>query len=480
MAPTNTLEMGTIGLQEDARELTRHEEQQLFLDAAKRGSEYLKGVRDRSPFPAEEAIERLRVLDTDLPQNPEDPFAILRELDEFGSPGTVANSGGRYFGFVIGGALPAARAATVLAAAWDQNAGFRVLSPIGTFLEDISLGWLAKLLGLPATAAGALVTGATMANFTCLAAARHELLRNLGWDVEADGLFGAPEISVYVSEDSHTSVLKALALLGLGRARATRLATNGQSRIVVSQLPKIERPSIICVQAGDVNTGAFDDASELCAWAHDSASWVHVDGAFGLWAAASPRKSHLTAGFSEADSWACDGHKWLNVPYDSGFAFVRRAEALRPAMAAEGAYLELGQQREPSHYNPELSRRARGIEVWAAIRSLGRTGIAELIDRTCDHAALFAKRLKSAGFEILNEVVVNQVLVSFGSDAHTEAVAKALQREGTCWCGLTLWKGRRAMRISVSSWSTTTEDVEASVAAMIGVERIVREGSQRS
>ena len=479
MATTDALGTRQIGLQPDTTGLSPDKEQELFLGAAKRGSDYLSCVRDRAPFPTREALERLRALDVDLPSSPEDPFEILRELDEFGSPATVANSGGRYFGFVTGGALPAARAANVLAAAWDQNAAFRALSPVGAFLEEVCLTWLRTLLGLAATASGALVTGATMANFTCLAAARHELLDNLGWNVEANGLFGAPEIPVYVSEDSHTSVLKALALLGLGRTRVIRLATDDQSRILLSRLPKVEQSSIVCIQAGDVNTGAFDYAIELCTWAHDSASWVHVDGAFGLWAAASPRYSHLTAGFSEADSWASDGHKWLNVPYDSGFAFVRRPEALRAAMAAEGAYLQLSEEREPSDYNPELSKRARAIEVWAAIRSLGKRGVAELIDRTCDYAARFAERLRSAGFEILNEVVVNQVLVSFGSDAHTESVVKALQTEGTCWCGSTFWKGRRAMRISVSSWATTMEDVNASVAAILRVERIVRQNSKR-
>lgn len=466
---------GTSGIQVDTIYPNATDEQRLFLDAAQRACDYLNSLKQRRPFPPEGAVQQLKELAIPLPVSPENPFEILRQLDEIGSPGTVANGGGRYFGFVIGGALPAARAASVLAAAWDQNVALRLLSPTGAFLEDVCLPWLLELLGLPVSAGGALVTCATMASFTCLAAARHHLLANRGWDVEANGLFGAPEIPVYVSEDCHISVLKALALLGMGRSRVIRLATDGQSRIRVSTLPEITQPSIVCIQAGDVNTGALDPAAELCAWAHASGSWVHVDGAFGLWAAASPKKAHLAAGFSEADSWATDCHKWLNVPYDSGVAFVRRPEALRAAMASEGAYFHLTEEREPSHYNPELSRRARAIEVWAAIRSLGKSGIAELIDRTCHYAQLFAERLCAAGFEILNEVVTNQVLVSFGSDEHTQAVVQALQEEGTCWCGSTVWKGRRAMRISVSSWATRTDDVETSVCAMLRVEAGIKQ-----
>lgn len=445
-------------------------EQQLFLDAAHRACDYLKGLNQRRPFPSESAVGQLQKLAVPLPKSPEDPFEILRQLDEIGSPATVASGGGRYFGFVIGGALPAARAASVLAAAWDQNVALRMLSPVGAFLEQVCLAWIRELLGLPSRAAGALVTCATMASFTCLAAARHQLLANLDWNVEEDGLFGAPEIHVYVSADCHISVLKALTLLGMGRSRVIPLATDEQSRIRVSELPEITQPSIVCIQAGDVNTGALDHASELCAWAHASGSWVHVDGAFGLWAAASPEKAHLATGFSEADSWATDCHKWLNVPYDSGVAFVRRAEALQAAMAIDGAYFHLTAEREPSHYNPELSKRARAIEIWAAIRSLGRSGIADLINRTCHYAELFARQLRAAGFEILNEVVINQVLVSFGPDAHTRAVVEALQKEGTCWCSSTVWKGRRAMRISVCSWATTAEDVEGSIAAILRVE----------
>ncbi len=462
---------GTIGLLEDTNMPNAIHEQRLFLDAAHRACRHLESLRQRNPFPTADALEHLNELAVPLPLSPEDPSEILRQLDEIGSPATVANGGGRYFGFVIGGALPAARAASVLAAAWDQNVALRLLSPVGAFLEDISLAWIRELLGLPTTSGGALVTCATMASFTCLAAARHQLLANRNWNVESDGLFGAPEIPVYVSADCHIAVLKALALLGMGRSRVIRLATDNQSRICISELPEIQQPSIVCIQAGDVNTGALDRAPELCAWAHGSGSWVHVDGAFGLWAAASPEKAHLAAGFSDADSWATDCHKWLNVPYDSGVAFVRRPEALVAAMASEGAYFHLTDKREPSHYNPELSRRARAVEIWAAIRSLGKSGIAELIDRTCHYAQLFAKRLSAAGFEILNDVVTNQVLVSFGSDAHTGAVVAALQKEGTCWCSSTEWKGRRAMRISVSSWATTAEDVEASVSAMLRVEQ---------
>jgi glutamate/tyrosine decarboxylase-like PLP-dependent enzyme len=360
--------------------------------------------------------------------------------------------------------------ANVLAAAWDQNGGLQLASPVAAKLEEVALRWLLEILDLPAGSAGGFVTGATMANFSGLAAARHAVLRNLGWDVEANGLFGAPPISVIVGEEVHVSLLKALSLLGLGRERVIRVPADQQGRMKAQALPRITSPAIVCIQAGNVNTGAFDPAVEICRIAHDAGAWVHVDGAFGLWAAAVPNRSHLTDGINEADSWATDAHKWLNVPYDSGLVFCRKASDLRTALShIQAAYLAEGDNREPMEFTPEMSRRARGVEIWAALRSLGRSGLAEMVYRCCHHATRFAKELSAAGYEILNEVQLNQVLVSFGSPHKTQQVIQAIQKDGTCWCGGTVWQGKTAMRISVSSWATTDTDVEKSLDAILRI-----------
>jgi glutamate/tyrosine decarboxylase-like PLP-dependent enzyme len=296
----------------------------------------------------------------------------------------------------------------------------------------------------------------------------------VGWDVEARGLFGAPAIQVVVSEEAHPSVIKSLGMLGMGRERVVRVPVDRQGRMLAGALPELTTPSIVCVQVGNVNTGSFDPVAEICRRAHEAGAWVHVDGAFGLWAAASPRHAHLVVGVAEADSWATDAHKWLNVPYDSGLALVRDADHLRGAMSMTAAYLPQGGHREPMLYVPELSRRARGVDTWAALKSLGRSGLGELIDRNCRCATRFAAGLAGAGFEILNDVVLNQVLVSFGTSEMTGRAIAGLQEDGTCWCGPTLWQGRVAMRISVSSWATTEADVERSLEAML---RIAREAA---
>jgi glutamate/tyrosine decarboxylase-like PLP-dependent enzyme len=314
------------------------------------------------------------------------------------------------------------------------------------------------------------VTGATVANFTALAAARHAVLMQAGWNVEADGLFGAPDVQVIVSMEAHPSLLKSLGLLGLGRQRVTRVPTDRQGRMRVDGFPEIAGPSIVCVQAGNVNTGAFDPIDEIIDRAEGA--WVHVDGAFGLWAAAAPSRAYLTTGVNRADSWATDAHKWLNVPYDSGIAFVRHADALRAAMAITAEYLPTETTfRNPADFTPELSRRGRGVDVWAALRHLGREGVADLVERCCRHARRFAEGLSEAGYEVLNDVVLNQVLVSFGDAQETRRVIAGIQQDGTCWCGGTEWQGRAAMRISVSSWATTDEDVERSLEAMLRVAR---------
>jgi glutamate/tyrosine decarboxylase-like PLP-dependent enzyme len=319
---------------------------------------------------------------------------------------------------------------------------------------------------LPPETAGGFVTGATTANFTALAAARHAVLAQAGWDVEAKGLFGAPPVTVIVGEEVHVSVLKALEMLGLGRERVVRVKVDGQGRMRADALPSMVGPTIVCIQAGNVNSGAFDPAAEICRAAHAGGAWVHVDGAFGLWAAAAPARSHLTHGITEADSWGTDAHKWLNVPYDSGITFVRKAEHLRAAMSVNAAYLVRGDKREPNQFTPEMSRRARGVEIWAALQSLGRCGHADLIERMCRYATRFAEGVRMAGYEVLNEVNLNQVLVSFGDGEQTRRTIAAIQHEGTCWCGGTVWHGLPAMRISVSSWATTEEDVERSLDAI--------------
>lgn len=449
----------------------------LLAETADRAARYVTGIAHRQVVPLPANVARLEALGGPLPQLPSDPSEVLALLDDIGSPATVATAGGRYFGFVIGGSLPAALAANWLAGTWDQNAAMQVMSPVAAKLEEIVLKWMVDLLGLPSGSGAGFVTGTTMANFSALAAARTALLKHAGWDVEEDGLFGAPPIHVVVGDEVHISVLKALSMLGLGRSRLTRVPADDQGRMRLDALPPLDDHTLVCVQAGNVNTGAFDPAGEICARAHEAGSWVHVDGAFGLWAAVSPRYAPLLAGAGAADSWAIDCHKWLNVPYDSGVAVVRTPEYLHTAMTLSAAYLTPGDGREPWHYAPEGSRRARGVELWAAMRSLGRSGLREMIERNCRQAKVFAERLRDAGFAILNDVVLNQVLVSFGSAQDTRRVITDVQNDGTCWCGGTQWHGHTAMRISVSSWATTDEDVERSVAAMIRIAR--RESNKR-
>jgi glutamate/tyrosine decarboxylase-like PLP-dependent enzyme len=450
----------------------------LLLEAADRAARYVTEIGNRRVAPLPEDLRRLEALGGPLPLLPSDPAAVLALLDDIGSPATVATAGGRYFGFVIGGALPAALAANWLAGAWDQNTSLRVMSPVTAKMEEIVMSWMLDLLALPSGSGVGFVTGTTMANFSCLAAARTALLKQAGWNVEEDGLFGAPPIRVMVGEEVHISVLKALSLLGLGRSRLTRVPVDSQGRMRPEALPPLDDRTVVCLQAGNVNTGAFDPAGEICARAHEAGAWVHVDGAFGLWAAVSPRYAPLLNGAGEADSWAIDCHKWLNVPYDSGIAVVREPQHLRTAMTLSAAYLPASEFREPSRYSPEGSRRARSVELWAAIRSLGRSGLREMIERNCRAAQVFAENLRKAGFTILNDVVLNQVLVSFGTPEETRRIIAEIQSDGTCWCGGTQWQGHTAMRISVSCWATTDEDVERSVEAIVRIANAVKAAGQ--
>jgi len=448
---------------------------ELLADAAARAARYIAEIDHRPVVPSAQNVARLHALGGPLPEGPSDPAELLALLDDVGSPATVATTRGRYFGFVIGGTLPASLAANWLAGAWDQNAAMRVMSPVAAHLEDLVQTWILELLGLPSASAAGFVTCTTMANFSGLAAARSAILERVGWNVEEDGLFDAPAIRVVVGEEVHVSVLKALSMLGLGRSRVITVPADGQGRMRADALPVLDQHTIVCIQAGNVNTGAFDPAKEICARARAAGAWVHVDGAFGSWAAVSPQLAPLLEGVNAANSWAIDCHKWLNVPYDSGIVVVREPEHLRRALSAgSAAYLTQSAAREPWQYTPDASRRARGIELWAAIRSLGRSGLREMVERNCRQARLFADRLRAAGFTVLNDVVLNQVLVSFGTPDQTHRVIAEIQADGTCWCGGTLWHGHTAMRISVSCWATTDQDVERSVAAMIRIANSVK------
>src|SRR6266851_4252875 len=415
----------------------------LLIGAAERAMRYLEGLNERGVAPDPTVVARLAELDIPLPDHSSHADETIALLDSYGAA-TMAMAGPRFFGFVIGGALPATLAANWLASTWDQNSALAGVTPLTAKLEDVALRWLRDVLGLPPETGVGFVTGATVANFTCLAAARHTVLKQAGWDVEADGMFGAPEVAVVVGEEAHPTLFKSLGLAGFGRTRVVRVPVDKQGRMRADMFPNLSGPTIVCLQAGNVNTGAFDPAPEIIPKAKAANAWVHVDGAFGLWAAAAPCKAHLMAGY---------------------------ADVLRAAMAVSAAYLPLSSTRDPANFTPELSRRARGIEVWAALHTLGRSGLADLVERTCRHAARFAEGLRSAGYTILNEVVLNQVLVMFGDAERTRRVIAGIQQDGTCWCGGTTWQGHTAMRISVSSWATTDADVERSLEAMIRVAR---------
>lgn len=438
----------------------------LLEDVLARAGRYIDERGERHVGARAEAVDALVQFRHPLPERGVDAATVIAQLDDLGSAATVCVTGPRYFGFVTGGTLPAALAANWLSTVWDQNAAMHIMSPVASVLEEVALEWMREALGLPCGSIGTFVTGATMANFVGLAAARHALLDAVGWDVERQGLFGAPEITVIVSEEAHVALYKALAMLGMGRDRVVKVATDGQGRMRADALPQFEGPTILCLQAGNVNTGGFDPAAEIIGHVKGRA-WVHVDGAFGLWAMAAPSLQHLAKGYELADSWATDGHKWLNVSYDCGIAFVRDPAPLKDAMSAPAPYLTPSPHRDGMNWGPESSRRARGTEAWAALLSLGRTGLVEMIERCVSHAGRFAEQLSAAGFEVLNEVVLNQVMVSFGSDERTRAVIQRVQQQGTCWCGGTIWHGRAAMRISVSSWATTESDVDRSVQAIL-------------
>jgi glutamate/tyrosine decarboxylase-like PLP-dependent enzyme len=441
-------------------------------------------ARDSRPVWPTTTLAELRVmLGTSLPEHPIDPTAVVDALARAAEPGVVSTTGPRYFGFVTGGALPATVAAEWLTAVWDQNPGLFVMSPAGSVVEEIAGAWLIDLLGLPRTSSVGFVTGCHMANFTALAAARHELLRRTGWDVEADGLQDAPKLRVIAGDEVHVSVVGALRLLGIGSRELVRVAADDQGRMradaLADALAREGGPAIVCAQAGNVNTGAFDPFEAIADATSRHRAWLHVDGAFGLWAGASGDLKHHVRGVERADSWATDAHKWLNVPYDSGLVFTAHPAAHRAAMSMSAAYLvrSAEEPREPMDWTPESSRRARGFAVYAALRSLGRSGVADMIDRCCGMARRFADRLRQEPqIRILNDVVLNQVLVRVAppggdADAATRETLRLVQEERVCWLGGTRWHDMDAMRISVSNWSTTEEDIDRSAASIIKAAR---------
>src|SRR4051794_13861462 len=478
-----------------------------LTEAFERATTYLAGLPERRVGPRATATELHQALGGPLPSGPSDPREVVAHLAKGVEDGLLPSGSGRFFGFVFGGATPASLAADWLTTTWDQNAGLYAASPAAAVVEDVAAGWLVELFGLPPTTSVGFVTGAQMANFTALAAARHEVLRRVGWDVERDGLVGAPAIRVLAGAERHDTIDRALRFLGLGTNCIVPIAVDDQGRMRADALAEtlgspptqdgaadgeggaagsgVERaagsggdgvsgemvPTIVCGQAGNVNTGAFDPIAEICEVAHAHGAWVHVDAAFGLWAAVSPSLKGLLDGAERADSWATDAHKWLNVPYDSGLVFCAHPEPHRAAMSIRAAYLIQDEdgERDSLDYNPEFSRRARGIPVYAAIRALGRAGIGEIVDRCHAMALRFADTLSSNGVEVLNDVVLNQVLVRFGDDLLTRRVVSGVQQEGTCWMSGTTWQGRAAMRISVTNWTTDESDIDRSAAAVLRV-----------
>ncbi len=432
---------------------------------------YTERVDGRAATATPAAIAALTVFDEPLPHTGADATETLDLLAEIGGAATTASTGPDYYGFVTGATYPVALGTSFVVDAWDQNAALPVMSPVSSAIYDVTRRWLLEMLGLPGQSDVSFVTGATLANASCIAAARDELLELAGWDVQRDGLFGAPEINVIIGDQAHSTLRKSLGLVGLGRERVTIVPADDQGRMIAGQLPapgSLSGPVLVCAQAGEVNTGAFDPFDEIADWlSHADNGWLHVDGAFGLWALADPSRSAVVNGLDRADSWATDGHKWLNVTYDCGIAFVRREGALRRTFNAAAGYLPPESSFEAMHHTPQSSQRARQIEVWAVLRTLGRTGVAELVQRTSSCAVTIADRLRSAGFDILNDVVLNQVLARYRDGATTQQLVAAIQADGRIWCGPTNWHGETALRISVSSWKTTTDDAERAAAIII-------------
>ncbi|WP_201774290.1 pyridoxal phosphate-dependent decarboxylase family protein [Demequina flava] len=450
----------------------RREHMGLLTEATRRAGSYVANSPHRPVYPSPEAVAALDAFRTPLPDGPREPRDVLRELDEVGSPATAVLNDGRYFGFVTGGTVPVASAASVLAGAWDQNVGGG--SPVGEAIDQVACQWVVEALGLPSQSVAAFNGGATVANLTAIIAGRDALYSRLGWSVADRGLAGAPALRVVVGDEVHASALKALRLAGFGESQIERVPTDHKGAIRADAFPTdTDDRTLVLLQAGNVNTGASDPFTEIIPGVRECGGWVHVDGAFGLWAAASETRRHLVAGVEEADSWATDAHKWLSVPYDSGIVIVRDGADLHRAMSGDAAYINFDES-APMNRGIQISQRARAVETWAMLATHGKSGLAALIDRHCSLAQRFATALADAGAEILAPVALNQVLVAFGDEAETVATIAAIQADGTCWAGTTVWQGRRAMRVSVSDVATTADDVDASVNAMLAAWRSVR------
>ena len=442
-----------------------------LLNKAKEYAEaYLNKMNNEKIQVGDEARQNLSNLDFDLQSESVDEIEVIERMNKYIEPATMKMTSSKFFGFVIGGSYPVSVASNWMSTAWDQNTGLELTTPATAAVESVSSKWLLKILGLPKDSATAFVTGATVANFTALAAARNHVFKTADWDVEADGLIGAPDLQIIISEESHPTVYKSLAMLGLGRNRVTKVKTDNQGRIDISSFPEVKENSIVITQAGNINSGACDPIAEICDLVKNKNSWVHVDGAFGLWAKASSKYKYLLEGVEKADSWATDAHKWLNVPYDSGLAFVKHKHALKAAMAITASYLPTKNAgRNPSDYTPELSRRARGVDIYAVLHHLGTSGVEELVNRCCACAKQFAEGFVAAGYKVMNDVVLNQVVVDFGSEELNLKILDAVQKEGTCWVGQTIWKGITAMRISVSNWQTNSQDVRESLNIILDI-----------
>ncbi|MCY3780156.1 MAG: pyridoxal-dependent decarboxylase [Chloroflexi bacterium] len=456
---------------------TEHESRDAYRLAVEYGCEYHDALGEGPVFPASDALTALAGFDEDLPEDPLPAQAVLTRLHELGSPATTAQGGGRYFGFVNGGVLPAALAARLLADFWDQNAALEVMSPAAAKLEAICERWLVDLFALPADSAAGLVSGTSTATLCGLLAGRNALLRRLGWDVTDKGLFGGPRLRVVMSDAAHATVRKALAVLGIGAEQIEIVPVDEQGRFDPGQAPALDETALLILQAGNVNSGAFDPFVPLCEAAKAAGAWAHIDGAFGLWARACRSTAHLAAGIELADSWSVDAHKTLNSPYDCGVVLCRDRSALVSALQASDAYIHFGDGRDGMLYTLEMSRRARGVELWAALKSLGRSGVDQLVEQLCRRAQQFAAELRMNDFRVLNDVVFNQVLVACDSPDLTAQTLERLQASGECWCGGSQWRGEPVIRISVCSWAATEEDVRRSVAAFVAAREQARASS---
>lgn len=440
---------------------------EILAQAAARAITYLRERSDGPVFPDDDAIHQLSNFVEALPESGTDGADVLALLDEIGSPGTVASSGGRYFGFVTGGAHPVSVGASWLTAAWDQNAALGVMSPVAGVIDTVAGAWISRLLGLPSGSQHQFVTGTSAANALCLAVARDRLLADAGWDSVSKGLFGAPETRVVVSESAHSSVTKALGYVGLGRDRVVLVPSDDQGRMDAAQLPEPGEPTLVLAQAGNVNSGASDPFGAIADHFDGSSYWMHVDGAFGLWAASSPKKKHLVANVERADSWATDMHKWLNTTYDSAVAIVRNGDDMARTFHVGAAYIPDSARIEPVSRGIDMSQRAKAIESWAVMKSLGSTGVAALTNRMCDHALQLSERLSEGGLTVHNEVTLNQVLVSLETDDATNALISKVQQSGVIWCGGSQWQGVAVMRLSVSNWATNEEDIDVAVETIL-------------